>query len=172
MGQVKTEVDGVNNLIESLLAASRPSAGEWDIVSLGALAAEVEQDYRNRRIEHPRITGTSVTAPVSGDQELLKRVLINLVDNARMASPGMVRVEVEDDPDAGQCRWRVTDEGPGIPLEMLEKAFLPFTTGRAGGTGLGLYLVHRIVAAHGGTVTLRNLRPGLEALVTLPRKEE
>lgn len=173
MAQVKIEVEGINNLIESLLAASRPSAGEWVTVSLGALAAEVEQDYRNRRVEpSPAVTGTERKAPVSGDQELLKRVLINLVENARLASASGVTIAVEEDPGSAECRLRVTDDGPGIPEELLDRVFLPFISGRPGGTGLGLYLVHRIVTAHGGKIVLKNLRPGLEVVVTLPRKGE
>jgi signal transduction histidine kinase len=70
---------------------------------------------------------------------------------------------------------RIRDRGPGIPAGSLEQVFEPFfrlESSRSrvtGGTGLGLSIARDIAQAHGGAISLRNLEPGLEATLTLPR---
>ncbi|MEJ2187384.1 MAG: ATP-binding protein, partial [Gemmatimonadota bacterium] len=94
---------------------------------------------------------------------LLHRAVFNLVLNALQVTPpdGEVVVEVSAIEDvelppgvtvANPIRLLVHDTGPGIPEEDVQRIFDPFYTRRAGGTGLGLALVHRAVEAHLGTV--------------------
>jgi len=104
------------------------------------------------------------------DSGALQRVFVNLVTNAVQASPvgGAVTVTTEPTPE-GQATVRVEDEGPGLPAEVMEKIFDPFFTTKENGTGLGLAIAHRLVEAHGGSLTARN-RPcgGAEFVVVLP----
>src|SRR5581483_2695398 len=92
--------------------------------------------------------------PVIGDATQLHQVLLNLCVNARDAMP-----------DGGRLRLRaakleVSDTGPGIPPEILERIFEPFftTKGVGKGTGLGLSTVHGIVKSHGGFITVKTGR--------------
>jgi len=85
----------------------------------------------------------------------LEQVLVNILQNALDAvadrDGGFVRLEVAADDD--MIRMSVHDNGPGLPQELGETVFLPFVTGKAHGTGLGLGISREIVADHGGTLT-------------------
>lgn len=112
-----------------------------------------------------------VSRAYAGNPQTLKRCIGNLVDNAvNYGKRATIAVA-----DEGEClSIRVRDEGPGIPLEELERVFDPFyrlegSRNRAsGGTGLGLAIARNIARTHGGELTLRNVAGGLEALLTLP----
>jgi signal transduction histidine kinase len=102
----------------------------------------------------------------------LRRALTNLVDNAvKYGGNAEVALACE----ARRCRIRISDNGPGIPLDKLEAVFMPFNrlehsrSRETGGTGLGLSIARNIIERHGGQLQLSN-RPGggLEAQVVLP----
>ncbi len=105
----------------------------------------------------------------------MKRLLTNLVENARRYGGNHITVISEFDSKA--IRIRVQDEGPGIKDSNIEELFQPFKRGDAArggkGTGLGLAIVERIASLHEGNVRLFN-RPekGLEACLSLPRHRE
>lgn len=107
-----------------------------------------------------------------GKPQALKRCLTNLLSNA-VNFGTRARVLVED---GAALVLRVRDEGPGLPVEELERVFEPFYRVESsrnrdtGGTGLGLAIARDIAQAHGGSLILRN-RPegGLEAILSLPR---
>jgi two-component system nitrogen regulation sensor histidine kinase NtrY len=105
------------------------------------------------------------------DPEQIKRVLINLVDNAIQAQNGSGRVVVEavHDTRTQSVRLEVADEGPGIAPEDRDKLFVPYFSTRPGGTGLGLAIVHRIVSDHGGNIRVEDNRPrGVRFVIELP----
>ncbi|HMB73496.1 MAG TPA: ATP-binding protein [Gammaproteobacteria bacterium] len=112
----------------------------------------------------------SATHAVTGKRLALKRCLENLISNA-MRFADNVSVHIEDSDDVA---IRVRDDGPGIPPQELENVFRPFYRIEAsrntdsGGAGLGLAIARDIAQSHGGTVTLRNCLPGLEATLRLP----
>jgi len=105
--------------------------------------------------------------PVQARVPELKEVLVNLLENARVAcaSGGSVRVEVVRDGDAGLL-LRVTDDGAGIPDPLVAKVFEPHFSTRSTGTGLGLPIVRRLVQSWGGEVALES-RIGEGTTVTL-----
>lgn len=113
--------------------------------------------------------------PVRGMSEALKQLLIILLDNAiHFSPPGeAVRVSARSEGGNGSGSPRVVldveDRGPGIPEEHLERIFDPFFTTRENGVGMGLYIAHTIVRAHGGSIEAINLRPrGARFRVVLP----
>ncbi|QPH55274.1 hybrid sensor histidine kinase/response regulator [Pontivivens ytuae] len=98
-------------------------------------------------------------ANVQGDAMRLQQVLLNLVGNAiKFTRNGEIAVEVDHVPATGELEFRVTDTGIGIPEHDLERIFEDFVTldtsysRRTGGTGLGLGITRRTVAAMGGTI--------------------
>jgi signal transduction histidine kinase len=86
---------------------------------------------------------------------LLVRVLHVLYDNAVQASaPRMPRIATSATSAGGRTVIDVADDGPGVPETIEARVFEPLVTARPGGTGLGLPLARRIVAAHGGSIVL------------------
>ncbi|HSC21364.1 MAG TPA: ATP-binding protein, partial [Solirubrobacterales bacterium] len=93
------------------------------------------------------------------DPEQIKRVLINLLDNAVEATDPPGKVTVAAHPVDGHLEIQVADTGRGIPAASKEKLFLPYFSTKGRGTGLGLAIVHRIVADHHGSVRVEDNRP-------------
>jgi signal transduction histidine kinase len=112
------------------------------------------------------------TRPFTGRPQALKRCLTNLISNAvNFGTRATVAVE-----DGTALVIRVSDEGPGLPPEELERVFEPFYRVESsrnrdtGGTGLGLSIARDIAQSHGGSLIVRNLPSrGLEAVLALPR---
>ncbi len=103
------------------------------------------------------------------DAEQLKRVLINLIDNAIDATEAPGTVTVSAQRANGHLRIHVADSGRGIPAAAREKLFLPHFSTKGRGTGLGLAIVHRIVTDHHGTIRVEENRPhGTVFTIELP----
>ena len=105
------------------------------------------------------------------DQEQLRRVVINLVDNAieAMERRGTITLETEHDPANSVVRIIVADNGPGIPVGDRDKLFMPYYSTKGRGSGLGLAIVRRIIAEHGGAVDVGDNTPrGTRFTIELP----
>ncbi len=92
--------------------------------------------------------------PVRVDPEQMRRVLINLVDNAvsAMNGAGTIRISCSAPAGPGSLRVEVEDTGPGIPAAHRSRLFDPYFSTKGRGTGLGLAIVHRVVTDHRGTI--------------------
>ncbi|MBY0495136.1 MAG: HAMP domain-containing protein [Cyanobacteria bacterium] len=105
------------------------------------------------------------------DPEQMKRVMINLVDNAieAMGRDGTIVVETARDVSNSLVRIVVADTGPGIPPAERDKLFLPYYSTKGRGSGLGLAIVRRIVAEHGGSIDVTdNVPTGTRFIIELP----
>ena len=115
------------------------------------------------------------------DLEQIRRVVINLVDNAVEALGGSnagarpngarptIVVETRHDPANGVVRITVTDNGPGIPAADRDKLFMPYYSTKRRGSGLGLAIVRRIIAEHGGNIDASDNTPrGTRFTIELP----
>ncbi len=122
---------------------------------------------RGIRLDLPTLdASTAVLADESG----LQRVLVNLIVNAAEASAPAKSVRVEVSPASGEMTSiRVLDEGPGIPVAILERIFEPFFTTKPQGTGLGLTIAHRLVEAFGGRLSVANRPAGGAELTVMLR---
>ena len=86
---------------------------------------------------------------------LVARVLHALYDNAiHVSAPRPPSIATRARGQEGRVILEVSDDGPGVPPEIAPRIFDPLVTGRVGGSGLGLALAKRIVAAHGGSIAL------------------
>jgi len=174
--EISRNIAELDQLIEEILLASRLDAREADLgtiesVDLIGLAAEecarVGAELDVQQSSDPASpageqSGLSVL-PVQGVTKLLRRVMRNLLENARRYAAGDITVHLGTAGD--QAEIRVCDRGPGVPVELRERIFEPFyrlpgATERDGGVGLGLALVKSIAIRHGGTVHCENRPDG------------
>ena len=105
------------------------------------------------------------------DSEQIRRVIINLVDNAieAMERRGHIVIETQRDGANNVVRIVVADDGPGIPPAEREKLFLPYYSTKRRGSGLGLAIVRRIIAEHGGNIDVGDNTPrGTRFTIELP----
>lgn len=115
----------------------------------------------------------SALPKILGDRTKLLRALQNIFDNAVQAMPRGGRLTLTAFPvlheSSPAVEITVSDEGEGVPPELVSKVFEPFFTTRSKGTGLGLAIVHRVVRAHGGGVTLdASASGGVRVRIVLP----
>ncbi len=113
---------------------------------------------------------------IVADAEQLRRVAINLVSNAidalEATASGDPRIDVEMGENLASTEvWvRVSDNGPGIDPDALEKMWSPFYTSKAAGTGLGLAICRKLVEAHGGRIEVESqLGAGAVFVLTFPK---
>ncbi|HEY7029399.1 MAG TPA: ATP-binding protein [Gemmatimonadales bacterium] len=173
------ESDRLSRLLNEFLDFSRVRATKFAPVDLQAVVTAAVRMVR----EHPdckadteiRVQGQRTV--LEGDEDLLYRVVVNLVLNAAQAAKGPVVITVTTGPaKVGDLplgnniehplRLEVRDTGPGIPDELRNRLFEPFVTGRSGGTGLGLAIVQRAVEAHRG-LALVDSAPGKGTTFTI-----
>jgi len=105
------------------------------------------------------------------DGEQLRRVLINLVDNAvtAMGGKGTIRIATRAYAGPGSLRIEVADTGPGIPPAERDNLFVPYYSTKRRGTGLGLAIAHRVVTDHRGTIRVEENQPrGARFIIEIP----
>ncbi|OYX73559.1 MAG: two-component sensor histidine kinase [Rhizobiales bacterium 32-66-11] len=107
---------------------------------------------------------------VTAERVRLEQVFVNLLQNALEALAGQAdgKIRIQAEAAADQVRIEVADNGPGLPPNVMEALFMPFTTTKAQGLGLGLVISHDIVAGFGGTLAAEN-RDGARFTLTLPK---
>jgi two-component system nitrogen regulation sensor histidine kinase NtrY len=171
-GTIIGEVQSLKELVDEFSQFARmpaPRAVPTDLHQvLHDTLALYEGLFAGVRIER-RFTGG--LPPVRLDAEQIKRVIINLVDNAIEATErqGTIVLETAHDPANRLVRIVVADDGPGIPPAEREKLFLPYYSTKRRGSGLGLAIVRRIVAEHGGNVEVADNTPrGTRFTIELP----
>jgi two-component system, OmpR family, sensor kinase len=172
--EIARNIRELDQLIDEILLASRLDASETDMgtieeVDLLGMAAE-ECARVDANLEAPQDQDSLV---VPGVSKLLRRVMRNLLENARRHAAGAATLSLHGGPQSAVVT--VCDRGPGVPPAYREKIFQPFfrlpgASERDGGVGLGLALVKSIVERHGGTVRCDSGPAGGACfVVTLPR---
>ena len=185
--EISRSITELDQLIDEILLASRLDAGQTDnepmeVLDLTGLAAE-ECSRVNAELKAGADAGTHAGEPLTspsvllrGSPRLLRRLLRNLLENARRYSNGEVTLalSVGGTDAAPLAIIRVSDRGPGVPAAQRERIFEPFyrlpgASEREGGVGLGLALVKSISERHGGTVRCEdNPGGGASFVVELP----
>jgi two-component system OmpR family sensor kinase len=176
--RVESEAERMTALVEDLLLLARLDAGRplaYDPVDLSMLVVDAVSDAHAAGPGHNwqlALPGEPVT--VVGDGARLHQVLANLLANARTHTPEGTTVTVAVGTDSGDAVLQVIDNGPGIPAELQPHIFERFARGdssrsrAAGSTGLGLSIVHAVVTAHRGRVSVESGPGRTVVTVTLP----
>ncbi|PLK49654.1 ATP-binding protein [Uliginosibacterium sp. TH139] len=170
----------LRKLIENLLDYSGLRFAPGDLrreqIALTELIALLIADHKlAAAARNIRIACEGDALNLQADRENLRVILDNLLSNALKYAPPGSSVLIRSSAGAGQICIEVCDEGPGIPLELAPGMFEAFVQGPAPqgspvkGSGLGLSIVHELVALHGGEVSLHPNSPqGTRACVRLP----
>jgi signal transduction histidine kinase len=175
--EISRSITELDQLIDEILLASRLDSGQTDnepmeVLDLTGLAAE-----ECSRVNAELIAEAQAPAVLlRGSPRLLRRLLRNLLENARRYSSGDITLALSAGGTAAAplAIIRVSDRGPGVPAAQRERIFEPFyrlpgASEREGGVGLGLALVKSIAERHGGTVRCEdNPGGGASFVVELP----
>jgi len=172
--EIKTQLARIEELVEEYLSLVRVAGIQRTPQELGAAvqtwAAEVQGLAAARGATVQR-AGLAHLGQVAFHPSTLRRAVLNLVQNALDAMSQGGTVTLAGQATATHVSLLVQDTGPGIPAERLGQIFEPLYTTKPGGTGLGLYIVQEIVAAHEGQVTVQSTEgQGTTFTITLPRK--
>jgi signal transduction histidine kinase len=185
MAEIFRSINELDQLIDEILLASRLDARQADAepfeaLDLTGLAAEecarVNAELNAELGMEAGISTTGHSLTVQGSPRLLRRLIRNLLENARRYSQGDISLELAQ--TRAGSRWlaviKVHDRGPGVPAAQRERIFEPFyrlpgASEREGSVGLGLALVKSISQRHGGSARCE-ARPGGGAsfIVELP----
>ncbi len=177
---IRTEARQLNRMILNLLDLSKGDEGKLSPnlvdVDLRALVADVIAELavsaKDRRVS---IRSAIDTDRIHVDEDLFRRTVTNLVENAIRYAPDDTSVSVTAVRLASATELRVADAGKGVPPELREKVFDPFVQveagerlGERGGRGLGLTFCKLAIEAHGGRIWLEDAAPGAVFCVSLP----
>ena len=172
LAEIKTNLARLDDLVQDYLSLLRVGHMERTPQDLGAALhawASEWQGLAAARGMTLQVEGVAALGPVAYHSHTLHRALLNLVQNALDAMEPGGTVSLRGQPTATQVQLHVRDTGVGIPAERLATIFEPLYTTKPGGTGLGLYIVQEVVAAHGGQVTAESVvGQGSIFTVTLP----
>jgi two-component system sensor histidine kinase PilS (NtrC family) len=183
-GLIVRESDRLSRLLSEFLDFARVRATHFVPLDLHSLVVAVVRLIRAHPDCRPdaAITVEGGHTLLEGDEDLLHRVVANLVLNAVQAARGPIRITITVAPAQSSeiphgadlehaVRLQVRDNGPGIPEEVRERLFQPFVSGRSGGSGLGLAIVQRAVEAHRGLVLVESAAgSGTTFTIFLPAK--
>ena len=161
------QVDAMKRLVNEFRDYARLPAADLKAVDLNALVLDVMQLYESETaFVHVHTELEPACPAVRGDAQQLRQVIHNLIQNAQDASESLATAAVDGDnsvvvrtqwqPGSGRVRLTVLDCGGGFPEKILKRAFEPYVTTKAKGTGLGLAVVKKIADEHGSRVDISN----------------
>lgn len=177
---IEQETDRLTRLIEDLFVVSRVQASlllkRRETVALAPLIARVLENVQIDWLQHP-VELAIGEATVSGDPDRLYEVFFNLIDNAVKYSPKGGTISVAATQTGVATLIRVVDSGVGVPEDKLPFIFDKFyrveehLTSSTRGSGLGLFIIHSIVRAHGGTIAVESeVGKGTAFTLSLPAR--
>jgi signal transduction histidine kinase len=178
--QIRTEARQLTRMILNLLDVSKADEGQLvpkrtEIDSrtfVNDILSELRVSAESRKVQ---LRSSVETDRLFADEDLLRRTLTNLLENAIRYAPANSSVHISAAKLVGGTEVRIADAGAGIPVEMREKVFDPFVQVESGervvnrsSRGLGLSFCRLAVEAHGGRIWIEDAGPGTIFCVRLP----
>jgi nitrogen fixation/metabolism regulation signal transduction histidine kinase len=167
---IVNQVAAMKRMVDDFREYARTPPAVLQKLQLNDLVAEVLTLYGVEDRKSPMSVTLETLPVIKGDATQLRQVIHNLLQNAQDAVADLAQQEVsietraveygDADPSSGKrrvaVRLAISDNGAGFPARILTRAFEPYVTTKAKGTGLGLAMVKKIVDEHGGRIDLRN----------------
>jgi signal transduction histidine kinase len=167
---LRTEARRLNRILSDFLRFARPQAARRAPADIREVVEHVGALIRDGRSRAARVDVKVAVDPAvprfAFDRDQVTQVLWNVALNGVEAMNGRGRLSLEVARRNDDVALAISDTGPGIPRERLPQLFEPFSSGKPNGSGLGLSIAERIVAAHGGRIEIDS-EPGRGTRVTL-----
>lgn len=165
LGEVHKAGEHCRSFVQRMLRFTKVAHSEPRLIEMKELVRETitffQQSFGNQYAVTLEAPDRDVIIKV--DPVLVRHALFNLIHNAAQADPnGSVVISISPDEHEGVsgCRIAVSDCGPGIKSELMDKLFTPFFTTKLDGTGLGLAVAQHIAVQHGGSIRAENKPSG------------
>lgn len=159
LGVAKGEIDRLDYIVRHFLEALRPKRPDFAMASLNKVVAEtldlLRPELENRGQEIVELLARQLP-DVPMDAAQIKQALLNLMKNAMQAMTRGGILTVRTNAGREAISVSISDTGPGIPEEKLNRIFEPYYTTKKRGSGLGLLIVHRIIRDHGGKIDVES----------------
>ena len=170
--EIRTNLARLDDLVQDYLSLVRVGVAQVVPGDLGTLVTQWAQEMT------PTLAAHGITLQLDAVDQLglvplhattFRRLLVNLLDNARDAMPQGGTITLRGRRQGTTVQLDVEDTGLGIPPEHAHQIFEPLHTTKPGGTGMGLYIVQEVIAAHGGQITVQStVGTGTTFTLTLP----
>jgi len=173
---IVAESTRLNNIITDFLNFARPRSPRLapcrveDVLekNINFLAPQMKSQGHN---VHISLDGN--LPEVMADADMLYQAFLNIFINALQAMPASGEISIRVQPVEGAVQICFSDQGAGVPEDLLEKIWDPYFTTKDKGTGLGLGIVKNIIDAHGGDIRIENIpEGGARVVVLLPLKRK
>lgn len=160
------QVEALKSMVRAFADYAATPVADFVALDLNSVVREVVDLYAGNRGAAVELHTAEDLPRVLADRARLRQLLHNLIKNAIEAQSGHdnarvdVRTAAVGPPGEERVELAVSDAGPGIPAEMLDRLFEPYMSGKPRGSGLGLAIVKKIVEEHGGSVEAVNATEG------------
>lgn len=168
------EVDSLKQLVDDFSRFGKMPEIQKNPALIPVIIDDVVNLYKGYKGVSIRVLSPEDGPYVEVDREQIKRVMINILDNAIRAieDKGLISITLQYDEPGNIAHISIADDGPGIEDKDKEKLFLPYFSTRKDGTGLGLAIAHRIIEEHHGHIRVGNNYPkGTVVTIEIPIKE-
>ena len=167
---IEREVGALKQLVDEFSRFARMPEVRPRDVDFGEVVRSVLDLYTGAAGLRFEVDIDASTANSRMDPDQMRRVLINLIDNATAAMDGQGTITIKASRDPSETlRVEVCDDGPGIEPRDRDKMFSPYFSTKKRGTGLGLAIVHKVVTDHQGTTRVEAPAPrGARFVIEIP----
>jgi signal transduction histidine kinase len=172
LAEISTQLARLDDLVEDYLSLARLASLQREPADVGTFVDDVLKEVAPQAAKSGvtlRCEGPASRGQVALHANTFRRVLLNLVQNALEAMSQGGTLTLRGWQTASYVHLDISDTGPGIPADQLAQIFEPLYTTKPTGTGLGLYIVREIVAAHDGEIrVMSQVGSGTTFTITLP----
>ena len=168
---LRKEVKRINDIIGRFSRLGHELPVHWGKIALPEFLDEMKPLFRELGRDIKLVLRAEAGLEIESDRDLLKQVLINLVNNAVDAGAGGIEITARDVKD--HFELKVQDDGHGIPPDQLKYIFDPFVSYKAKGNGIGLAIVKKIIRSLGGGIEVSSRQnEGTSFIITLPNRKK